>query len=331
MSALISGIVSCLPKNRVENDYFESYLGAKTVNDIAKMTGVKSRYWADEGQTTADLCIAAAQRLAEGGNFDLKDCDAVIFVSQTPDYILPGSAFIAHRALGLSSSCTCLDINSGCSGYVLGLSLAYDLIKAGRYKNVLLLAGDTISKTITSQDRSTAMIFGDAGTATLIQAAEDESPAHFIIGSDSSGVDCLKIENGQFRSAQKTGTDADNLYMDGAAVFNFTLKAVPKLISELAGMSGQTAQDFEHVLMHQANEFMLRHIAKKAKLDLHRVPINIGNFGNTSSATIPLLLCNEVDLTVPKHYALLGFGVGFSWAAASLKIGPVPFVETLYL
>jgi 3-oxoacyl-[acyl-carrier-protein] synthase-3 len=327
----ISGIVSCVPKTRIENDFFEPHLGEKTVADIAKMTGVQTRYWADDGQTTADLCIAAARHLVDGGNFDLTDCDAVIFVSQTPDYILPGSAFVAHRALGLSSTCTCLDINSGCSGYVLGLSLAHDLIKAGRYKNILLLAGDTISKTITPQDRSTAMIFGDAGTATLIAATEDNAHVHFIIGSDSSGIDSLKIENGLFREPQKIGTDGDYLYMDGAAVFSFALKFIPKLIADLAGLSGQTAQDFDHVLMHQANGFMLRHIAKKAKLDSACVPINIGKFGNTSSATVPLLLCNEVNLTVPQHYALLGFGVGFSWAAASLKIGPVSFVDTLYL
>jgi 3-oxoacyl-[acyl-carrier-protein] synthase III len=327
----ISGIVSCLPKTRIKNDFFEPHLGEKTVSDIAKMTGVQTRYWVDSGQTTADLCIAAARRLADGGKFDLKKCDAVIFVSQTPDYILPGSAFVVHRSLGLASSCTCLDINSGCSGYVLGLSLAHDLIKAGRYKNILLLAGDTISKTITPQDRSTAMIFGDAGTATLITAIDGASRADFIIGSDSSGVDSLKIESGLFRTPEKTGTNDDYLFMDGAAVFNFTLKSIPKLIADLADVSGKTAQDFDHVLMHQANGFMLRHIAKKAKLDPARVPINIGKFGNTSSATLPLLLCNDVDLTVPKNYALLGFGVGFSWAAASLEIGPVSFVDTLFL
>lgn len=327
----ISSIVSCLPKNIVTNDFFIPHLGEKVVKDIAKMTGVHTRYRTDADQTTADLCIAAARHMSEAGNIDLGLCDAVIFVSQTPDYILPGSAFVAHKELNLASTCTCLDINAGCTGYVLGLSIAHDLIKAGRYKNILLLAGDTISKTTPNDDRSTAMIFGDAGTATLVTASETNNPADFIVGSDSSGLDSLKIQNGMFRSPRNTQTPDDYLFMDGAEVFNFTLKSIPNLIKNLAENAGKTVQDFDYVLMHQANGFMLRHIAKKAKLASERVPINIGNFGNTSSATIPLLLCNEVDLSKPASYGLFGFGVGFSWAAASLTIGPVSFSDTVYL
>lgn len=331
MAISIAGIVSCLPNNRVTNDFFIPHLGQKVVEDIAKLTGVHTRYRVDEHQTTADLCIAAAKHMSEVGNIDLNLCDAVIFVTQTPDYILPGTAFVAHQALNLESTCTCLDINAGCSGYVLGLSLAHDLVKAGRYKNILLLAGDTISKTTPNDDRSTAMIFGDAGTATFITACENDFSTHFIIGSDSSGNESLIIKNGMYRTTEKINASGDHLFMDGAAVFNFTLKAVPNLIKKLAEKSGKSAQDFDKVLMHQANGFMLRHIAKKAKLDLTRVPINIQKFGNTSSASIPLLLSNEVDLSKPANYALFGFGVGFSWAAASIRLGPTLFSETVYL
>lgn len=331
MAISIKSIVSCVPRNRITNEFFIPHLGEKVVGDIAKLTGVNTRYWADENQTTADLCITAAKHMSSAGNIDLGLCDAVIFVSQTPDYILPGSAFVAHKELNLSADCTCLDINAGCTGYVLGMSLAHDLIKAGRYSKILLLAGDTISKTTTKDDRSTAMIFGDAGTATMVTASEVGDANHFIIGSDSSGIGSLKIQNGMFRAQQKTQGPDDHLFMDGAAVFNFTLKAIPNLLQNLADKSGKAVQDFDQVLMHQANAFMLRHIAKKSGLDMEHVPINIGEFGNTSSATIPLLLCNEVDLAKPSNYAFLGFGVGFSWAAASMKLGPISFSDTVYL
>ncbi|GLQ35972.1 3-oxoacyl-ACP synthase [Amylibacter marinus] len=334
MSSQIVGIISCLPKRRIQNDFFEANIDSKTVHDIAKMAGVETRYWASESETTADLCIHAAQQLGDKVTGGISDCDAVIFVTQTPDYVLPGSSFVAHRQLGLPSDCTCLDINAGCSGYVLGLSLAHDLISGGRYKKVLLLAGDTISKTLSVEDRSTAMIFGDAGTATLITASETTQKPKFIIGSDSSGIDSLKIENGQFRSAVKTNDKDDYLYMDGASVFNFTLKSIPKLIKDLAKLDNKEPTDFAYVLMHQANAFMLKHIAKKAKLNPDQVPINIQDFGNTSSATLPLLLCSDVREQIQgpnQPYALLGFGVGFSWAAVSMEIGNVQCAETVFL
>lgn len=334
MNSKITGIVSCLPQKQITNSFFEDHLDSKTITDISKLTGVQTRYWTAETETTADLCIRAAQQLSEKVDGGIEDCDAVIFVSQTPDYVLPGSSFVAHHQLGLPENCTCLDINSGCSGYVLGLSLAQDLLAGGRYKKVLLLAGDTISKTISVEDRSTAMIFGDAGSATLIEASDTAAPTKFIIGSDSKGIESLQIQNGMFREPTKTGGPEDKLFMDGAAVFNFTLRSIPKLIKSLAALGDKTPQDFEYVLMHQANAFMLKHIAKKAKLDPERVPINIQDFGNTSSATIPLLLCNDVKdvlLKESKPYALLGFGVGFSWAAASLEIGPLQCAETIFL
>lgn len=334
MNSKITGIVSCLPQKQITNSFFENYLDPKTIADISKLTGVQTRYWAAATETTADLCIRAAQRLSESVDGGIEDCDAVIFVSQTPDYILPGSSFVAHHQLGLPKSCTCLDINSGCSGYVLGISLAHDLLAAGRYKKVLLLAGDTISKTISVEDRSTAMIFGDAGSATLIEASDVGASPKFIIGSDSKGIESLQIQNGMFREPKKTGGSEDTLFMDGAAVFNFTLQSIPQLIKNIAVLDNKTPKDFEYVLMHQANAFMLKHIAKKAKLDPERVPINIQDFGNTSSATIPLLLCNDVQNSVlneTKPYALLGFGVGFSWAAVSLEIGPLQCAETITL
>jgi 3-oxoacyl-[acyl-carrier-protein] synthase-3 len=330
MNSKITGIVCCLPPIRVKNDAFTSRFDEKAISDVAKMTGVATRFWTEEHQTTADLCIEAARRLEVGMETTLADCDAIIFVTQTPDHILPGSSFVAHRDLGLPTACTCLDLNAGCSGYVLGLSLAQDLIAAGSYKKILLLAGDTISKTLSPTDRATAMVFGDAGTATLVEASSIAERSEFKIGVDSRGVESLKIEAGQFRKPKTADDDRDNyLFMDGAEVFNFTLKSIPSLVKSLGDV-----ESFDYVFMHQANAFMLKHIAKRAKLTPAQVPINIEKFGNTSSATIPLLMCDIAKsdlLSDPQNCALLGFGVGFSWAACAMKIGPLKHLEVAYL
>lgn len=331
----IAGVVSCLPTEVLDNAPFRERFGDKA-DDIEKMTGVRERRWTRPDQTTADLCQRAAEVLLQRLEWDADTIDALFFVSQTPDYRLPATACALQGRLGLSKQVIAFDINLGCSGYPYGLWLAMTTIASGAARRVLLLVGDTISKTVDPEDRSTAMLFGDAGTATAIER-DEAGTARFVLGTDGLGERQLIIPEGGYRRSEATGDaegpKADALYMDGGAIFNFTLATVPPLVAAtVEGGGGIEAFDF--LLFHQANAFMLRHLAKKAKVPPEKVPLNIDRFGNTSSATIPLLMTSDLSERLKGqalHLGLFGFGVGFSWASADLTVGPLACVEQVDL
>lgn len=336
--ARIAGVVSCVPPRRIDNDHFTERFGDK-VNEVVKMTGVQSRFWVEGGTTTSDLCARAAERLLEALGWEAESVDGIIFVSQTPDYRLPATSCILQERLGLRTGVLAFDISLGCSGYPYSLWLAMMMIQTGAARRILLAVGDTSSIMNDSDDRGTALLFGDAGTVTAVEAsAPGEDPAHFILGTDGKGAENLIVPEGAFRKREATGKlegrQLDKLYMDGGEVFNFTLKAVPGLIRDTLAAANSGVEDYDVFLLHQANAFMIRHLAKKAKLPPEKVPINIDRYGNTSSATLPLLMTTdaaEMLGTGERRIAMFGFGVGYSWAAASMKVGPLSCVETITL
>jgi 3-oxoacyl-[acyl-carrier-protein] synthase-3 len=242
--------------------------------------------------------------------------------------------------MGLRVGAIAFDVNLGCSGYPYGLWLAMMMVQTGAAKRILLAVGDTSGKTIDPSDRATAMLFGDAGTVTAIEASDDPdgNAAHFILGSDGSGADNLIVPGGAFRvrkaEGKLEGRDLDKLYMDGGEIFTFTLKSVPPLINETVEAAGLSKDDYDAFLLHQANTFMINHIAKKAKLPKEKVPINMDRYGNTSSATIPLLMTTDLADKLahgPMQLGMFGFGVGYSWASASIEVGPLRCVDTITL
>jgi 3-oxoacyl-[acyl-carrier-protein] synthase-3 len=336
--ARIAGIVSCVPARETDNGYFVERFGQDAVNDVVKMIGVEKRRWADAHVTTRDLCRVAGQRLLAGLDWDPAGIDALIVVTQTPDFRLPATACALQAELGLSTSCIAFDVNLGCSGYPYALWLGMTMIQSGAARRVLLAVGDTVSRIVDPQDRATAMLFGDAGTMTALEASDDSGKAHFVLGTDGRGATNLIVPEGAYRQ----GAAADPrlkernpacLFMDGGEIFNFTLRAVPPLVARTLALSGVPAEGHDAFLFHQANRFMLNHLAKKAKLPADRVPINIDKFGNTSSASIPLLLTDAMRgrlLERGARVAMFGFGVGYSWGAASLDIGPLQIIETIH-
>ncbi len=332
----LRGIVSAAPRRVVGNDAFVKRFGADGVADVVKMIGVEQRRIAEPQQTTADLCFEAAKVLLERLDWPADSVDALIFVSQTPDYRLPATACSLHGRLGLATHCQALDVALGCSGYVYGLWLAATLLKAG-LKRVLLLAGDTSSRLVDQNDRATALLFGDAGSASAVEADAAAKPMHFRLGSDGAGARHLIIPEGAYRTGESDERWGENfdpacLYMDGAEVFNFTLRAVPNLVRETLDDAGLIATDVDAYALHQANRFMLRHLAKKIGAGEDRVPTNIDRFGNTSSATIPLLLTTDLAeriTSASSRLMLVGFGVGFSWGAALIDTGPLAVAETI--
>lgn len=333
----IAGVVSCVPTQEIDNAYFAERFGQGAVSDVVKMIGVEKRRWADEDTTTRDLCRVAGKRLLDDLDWDPSSVDALIFVSQTPDFRLPATACVLQAELGLPTSCIAFDINLGCSGYPYALWLGMTIIQSGAAGRVLLAVGDTVTKMVDPQDRATAMLFGDAGSMTALEASVDAKQAHFVLGTDGSGAANLIVPEGGFHNGAAAdprlkGRKPACLFMDGGEIFNFTLRAVPPLIARTLGFAGLPAETYSAFLFHQANRFMLNHLAKKAKLPAERVPSNIAEFGNTSSASIPLLLTTSMRsklLEQGGRVAMFGFGVGYSWGGAVLNLAPLRVVETV--
>ncbi|MYM41228.1 3-oxoacyl-ACP synthase III family protein [Duganella qianjiadongensis] len=334
-SMALRGVVCALPTQVVKNQTLAAQFGEKEVNDVIKMIGVHERRLAPPHQTAADLSQAAADRLLDELGWARDTVDALIFVTQTPDYTLPASACALQARLGLKRSCAAFDVNLGCSGYVYGLWLAGKLLDGRAIKRVLLLAGETPSKITDPSDRSTAMLFGDGGSASAIEFDAGAAPAHFVLGSDGAGERHLMIPSGRYKpylgdDARLEGRDPTCLFMDGGEIFNFTLSNIPQLVSDTLETAGKTREQVDAFLFHQANTFMLKHIIKKAKLAPERAPINMDRYGNTSCVSIPLLLvdkCPQVQ-SAPQTVAMFGFGVGYSWSGAVLDL-PVLAVNRL--
>lgn len=333
--AKISGVVTCLPNTKIENNYFSDFLSDSEIENIERMAGVKSRYWVGS-KSTVDLCVCAGKRLIDKLNWKSHEIDAIIFVTQSPDYVLPPSSIKIAGQLGLRDGVVAYDVNLGCSGYPYGLFLAETMIGSGLANKVILMVGDTTSKIIDKKDKSTALIFGDAGAATALESSSYDE-ATYLLGSDASGERNLIVPNSRFcenvmaKDPRMNGKNHDYIFMDGAEVFNFTLKKVPLMVSNARELSGG---DIDFYLFHQANKFMLNHLVKKMKLDSNRVPVNIEDYGNTSSASIPLLLTTVLKDEFSKNHTLkigmFGFGVGYSWAACVKKIGPNVLLENIF-
>lgn len=337
--ASVVGIVSCIPQQKIDNDYFLDRFSSDEISDVAKMTGVFNRRRIEVGGRTEDLCFEAAQKLLDELCWERSSVDAIIFMSQTPSNILPATACKIQGRLGLSSTCIAFDVNLGCSAYPYGLWLSSSLMNSSAVKRVLLLVGDTISSISDPNDRATAMLFGDAGTATALEKNDSSEESIYILGSDGMGAENLVVPrspiygNG-FTDTRLEGRDLDKLYMDGGAIFNFTLKRVPTLVSSLLAESTISVDEFDCFLFHQANKFMLNHLCKKSRLPSDKVPINIEEFGNTSSASIPLLMTTRLQVELSQRrnrIAMFGFGVGYSWGAAAMDIGPLKCVKTIEL
>ena len=336
--ARIVGVVSCVPKRIVTNDEFAATFEPEALASALKMIGVETRRHTDALTTTSDLCITAGQHLLQKLAWDPASIDAVIFVSQTPDHVLPATACVIQHALKLSQAGIAFDVNLGCSGYVYALWLGMTMIQSGAAKRVLLAVGDTVSKIVDPKDRATALLFGDAGTMTALEASGTSESCHFVLGSDGAGAPSLIVPDGGFKPAPvKTDAagqvvDQSHLYMDGGEIFNFTLRTIPALVARLMAISNTSVDQQDYFLFHQANLFMLNHLVKKVKIPKERAPVNIQEYGNTSSASIPLLMTSrlrELLLTSALKLSLFGFGVGYSWGGAALTVGPLTCVETI--
>jgi len=326
----IKGISSVIPLN--EKSLLEQpdlYNGnIKKINRVINSSGFLKRR-ITQNETTSDLCLQAANDLIENLKINKKEIDALLFVSYTPDYLMPATSYVLHKKLDLSQNCICMDIPQACSGYILGLYQASMLINSG-CKHVLLLVGDSFSKFTDMFRNNTAPVFGDAGSATLIEYSENAEKLYFNINSDGSGYDALICENGGFRNpVVKSDFYEDGNYqykskMDGGRIFDFTMSNVALNIEELFDFAKISKENIDEFVFHQANKFILENIARKLEIDISKISTEtLTNYGNQCGASIPCAISNTLQQTVSEKKVkciLSGFGVGLSWASAIVDL-----------
>ena len=294
--------------------------------EIEAKTGIKTRHIAAPGETASDMATSAAKDLFDRG-VDPTEIGALIFVTQSPDYILPTTACLLQDRLGLAKSCMAFDINQGCSGFVYGLGVGTSLISSGFAKKALLLCGDTYTRYIKKNDRTCRPIFSDGASATLISRGSKASISSFVFGSDGLGGQNLIVRGGGARDRDfPTGSSNPHLYMDVPKVFMFSMSAVPRVVGKLLEAGDTRLEDVDLFVFHQASAIVLENIGRQLNLPKKKLYSNLVNVGNTVSSSIPIALteASREGILQPGQTVLIcGFGVGYSWAGALLMWGAV--------
>lgn len=338
----IKGVAACVPSKIEEN---KDITNIPDLEKLIKTTGVERRHVVKTETCTSDLCFKAAEKLIEELNWDKNDIEGLVFVSQTPDYILPATSPLLQDRLGLSKDCFTLDISLGCSGYIHGLSTLAGYMQTGGIKKALLLVGDTSTKGCSADDKSTYPLFGDAGTATALEYNEQEEGFLFHLASDGSGYKAIIINDGGYRSPYnhtsldmqhiEDGISRNNLQLvlDGMDVFSFGISKAPETVNSLISKFGINKERIDYFFFHQANLMMNDRIRKKLQLTEDKVPYSLKNFGNTSSASIPLTMVTETAAGLKNgenQIIACGFGVGLSWGSVKCSTKNLTIPDLIY-
>ena len=332
MKAYIKAIEYHLPEQILTNEQLASEFPEWTPERIEKKLGIAERHIAGSDECASDLGVEAGKKLFAGGACSPGDVDYLLFCTQSPDYFLPTSACVIQHRLEIPKATGALDFNLGCSGFVYGLGLAKGLVETGQARRVLLITAETYSKHMHPQDKGCRTLFGDGATATLIAGAEDSDMGNlgpFIYGTDGAKAGALTVPSGgmRMRDGNEHMTEGHPfpdryLFMDGGAIFNFTLKVVPESLNALLDRAHLKMEDIELFIFHQANAYMLDFLQKKCNIPADKFYLCMKPFGNTVSSTIPIALHQarkEGRLQAGSKVVVIGFGVGLSWASGLIE------------
>lgn len=336
----IKALSACVPANVVSNRDLGYLIPEEEIDKTINNIGIDQRRIADDDVTASDLCYRAARQLMDDNDIAPESIDVLLFMSQTSDYRIPATSCLLQHRLGLPRETLCFDITLGCSGYLFALSTAFAYASMDGINRVLLLDGETFSKIVNRRDKVDWPLYGDAGTATLIEKG-DYGQSTFILNTDGSGENVLKIHAGMrnpitpescVEREQEDGNIRSDLevFMDGMDVFNFAISKVPRSIKSLLQETGYSIDDVDYLVFHQANRFMMDFFVKKLKISPDRVPYCISKYGNTSSSSVPLTISSELSgrLDGDNTVVMSAFGAGLSWGSALLemrdcKVSPV--------
>lgn len=343
----IHGIQLVLPQREVSFDS-EASAYSFSMQQSAKLKtvmGFDRRRVVAEDMTCSDLVVAGFEALSRDGLLDLKSLDALIVVTQTPDYPIPGTSYVIHGRLGMRQDMLCLDINQGCAGFVVGLMTAFSLLNQKAIRRVALVNVDVLSRLVALGDRNSRPIVGDAASITIVDAIADDSLIYGNIKVDGIGWDALMVPAGGMKirpspltaipevDANGNSRALDNIVMRGDVVFNFVMREVPPMIQSLLEVSGMELSQVDGFAFHQPNPFMLRKLAEKLGVSQEKMPMDlVRNFGNSSGVSIPAVLCTSFVASYfeqPRVMCLAGFGVGLTWGSLLMSMSGLSFLKTL--
>ncbi len=331
----IRAIAATLPKETLKLETLSESFGEDTVKKIISNTGITEVHVSPPEKISSDYCVAAAQRIFSETEITPEIIDAIIFVTESPDYIVPHTSAIMQSRLKLPNRVISMDINYGCAGYVYGIFQASLLIESGYCKNVLLCVGDIPTSRVNPQDKAVRMLFGDAGSATILSATDSAQNSAFNFFTNGENAKHLIIPAGSFRFPHKEGvTDvlqldengngrtAENLFMDGMEVMNFIFKNVPRVILENLEMLNLTPSEINLFALHQVNKVVSKYLAKKLKVNAEKVPFGADKTGNTTGTSIPLMLSTLYAGINPafKKVLISGFGTGLTCASGVIDL-----------
>lgn len=306
------------------------------IKKFKKSTGVNGRYVANKYQTASDFCFSAAQQLLKSLEIRPEEVGVLVYVSQMPDYMNPATACVLHKRLGLSMGCMALDIGLGCSGFVYGLNVAASLLNSSNSKYALVLCGDTSAKDKSrgrkenKGSHTILYLFGDGGTATLLERKESANPLVFTSCTDGEGFDAIITPEHSWRHPW---SDAPR-FIDDMRVFNFSISNVPQMLKAYMKIVNSVPEDYDKLVLHQANDLIMQTIAKRTGFSTEKLLKSIDVFANTSSASIPNTFVNEYgesESAESLRFLCCGFGVGLSWAAVEIRLAPcqiLPLIHT---
>jgi 3-oxoacyl-[acyl-carrier-protein] synthase-3 len=332
----IKKISVALPTSTKPVTDFNEVFGEDVVRKFSDMTGVKSYQRANMEQTASDLGFEASRKIFEAERIDKRKIKFLVFVTQKPDFRSPSTAFLLHKRLGLEEDCMCFDLNLACSGFIYGLHAISSLLaSSSEGDQALLITGDTSSRTYSPLDRTLIMLFGDSGTATLIEKGVTDSTLKFALRTDGSKFKSIVTPSGAYRNrgAERERVEwSDGIersdydtHMKGMDVFGFSITDVPKLLKDFLKYTETPVEDYDILALHQANLYILKQISRKLKAPMEKIPVALDRFGNNSSNSVPLAIADhygQSDDHEEKRILMSGFGAGLSWGCCDAELSP---------
>jgi len=343
----ITGLALVVPENErkyVDDMALFNFSAAKSMR-LMKVIGYDRHRIVEEGVCASDLVEYGMKALVAEGKLNVDEIDAFVYMTMTPDHFIPPTSRILHGKLGLRQDALCFDLTQGCSAFEEGLIQAFLLLDQPNIKKVVVATSDTLSRKVSSRDRNSYPLVGDAASITVVENDSKGGPVCAVMRNDGTRAMALTIPAGCFRKpcspetaemkedAEGNFRSEDNLVMDGSGVFNFVMADVPPMLAELCEYSGTTYADYDWFLFHQPNKFMLEKLADKLGVAYEKMPSNVvERYGNSSGTTVPAVIAlnlSEQLKTEKFKVCLSGFGVGLTWGAVSMDLGPLSFCETV--
>lgn len=330
----IAGMAACVPATVEENIELPIFSSVQEAEKVIASTGIERHRAVDDGVTASDLSVKAVQRLLSDLGWAAEQVDCLFYVCTSRDFIAPQTSCILQSRLGLRNDCFVIDLPFGCSGWIYGMSVAASMMSHGAFRRGLLIAAETNTRNRSRQDRTVRPLFGDAATVTALEFSEDSSPMDFMFGVDGSGYQAVWAKYGGMRfpvdeqaikpkevepGVTRRGTD---MVVNGMDVFAFAIKQPPRALKEMISAFDIDVECIDYLLLHQANKFIDEKIRKSLKIPAEKVPYCLEDFGNVTSASIPLTMvtrCGSPLQSRHLHFLACGFGVGLAWATMQFE------------